>query len=264
MSGAVTTLPRTAADPPCRSTAPELSDTGDSAIAPDEYDSAGQDPNVLLMPPSTSYKVRHNGLSLCALGRLHFSLQLDHHLYTTPLPHTSNLPASHLPLHAFFIPDDIRHAVVDRAHAKLASAPADAALPAEVHVYHSLHALVSSATLAASPGPGGGPGGSGAGGERSARVFGFLTECYRATCRLDGRLYCLRRIQGASGGGIACRLSLIGLGACVTGFKLAKEGAFAALDKWRRIRHPNIVSIREAFTTRLFSDACERAPQALC
>jgi PAB-dependent poly(A)-specific ribonuclease subunit 3 len=41
------------------------------------------------------------------------------------------------------------------------------------------------------------------------------------------------------------------------GFKLAKEAAFSVLDKWRRIRHPNIVSVREAFTTRLFNDACE-------
>lgn len=48
----------------------------------------------------------------------------------------------------------------------------------------------------------------------------------------------------------------------MTGFKLAKEGAFAALDKWRRIRHPNIVSIREAFTTRLFNDACDFSPQS--
>lgn len=41
------------------------------------------------------------------------------------------------------------------------------------------------------------------------------------------------------------------------GFKLGKEAAFSVLDKWRRIRHPNIVSVREAFTTRLFNDACK-------
>lgn len=44
------------------------------------------------------------------------------------------------------------------------------------------------------------------------------------------------------------------------GFKLAKEAAFSVLDKWRRIRHPNIVSVREAFTTRLFNDACKSTP----
>ena len=42
----------------------------------------------------------------------------------------------------------------------------------------------------------------------------------------------------------------------LTGFKLGKETAFSVLDKWRRIRHPNIVSVREAFTTRLFNDSC--------
>lgn len=144
---------------------------------------------------------------------------LNHHLYSTPLPHTSNLPNSHLPLHSFFIADDLRLAMHERAEAKMQTDQArDAALPNEIHVYHSLHLLSATSTPQ----------------ERSPRVFGFLTDVYRATCRLDGRLYCLRRIQG---------------------FKLAKEAAFGVLDKWRRIRHPNIVSVREAFTTRLFSDS---------
>ncbi|KAJ9121644.1 hypothetical protein QFC22_002264 [Naganishia vaughanmartiniae] len=143
---------------------------------------------------------------------------LDHHLYTTPLPHTANLPQSHLPLHNFFLPLDLYTFLHDRTEAKLFSASADAALPAELHVYHSLHELVPDAAPA----------------ERSPRVFGHVSDVYRAKCRLDGRLYCLRRIEG---------------------FKLGKESAFSVLDKWRRIRHPNIVSVREAFTTRLFNDA---------
>ena len=32
--------------------------------------------------------------------------------------------------------------------------------------------------------------------ERSMRVFGYITDAYRARCRLDGRLYCLRRVEG--------------------------------------------------------------------
>ncbi|KAJ9114415.1 hypothetical protein QFC20_001558 [Naganishia adeliensis] len=143
---------------------------------------------------------------------------LDHHLYSTPLPHTANLPQSHLPLHNFFLPSDLYTFLHDRTEAKLFTASADASLPAELHVYHSLHELVPEATPQ----------------ERSPRVFGYVSDVYRAKCRLDGRLYCLRRIEG---------------------FKLAKEAAFSVLDKWRRIRHPNIVSVREAFTTRLFSDA---------
>ncbi|KAJ9107878.1 hypothetical protein QFC19_002621 [Naganishia cerealis] len=143
---------------------------------------------------------------------------LDHHLYTTPLPHTANLPQTHLPLHNFFLPLDLYTFLHERTEAKLFTASADASLPAELHVYHSLHELVPDATPA----------------ERSPRVFGYVSDVYRAKCRLDGRLYCLRRIEG---------------------FKLGKEAAFSVLDKWRRIRHPNIVSVREAFTTRLFNDA---------
>lgn len=49
-------------------------------------------------------------------------------------------------------------------------------------MYHSLHELVPEAAPA----------------ERSPRVFGHVSDVYRAKCRLDGRLYCLRRIEGTS------------------------------------------------------------------
>lgn len=107
-------------------------------------------------------------------------LQLDHHLYSTPLPHTANLPQSHLPLHNFFLPSDLYTFLHDRTEAKLFTASADASLPVELHVYHSLHELVPEATPQ----------------ERSPRVFGYVSDVYRAKCRLDGRLYCLRRIEG--------------------------------------------------------------------
>ena len=41
-----------------------------------------------------------------------------------------------------------------------------------------------------------------------------------------------------------------------SGFKIQHDGAFAPIEAWRRIRHPNVVSVREAFTTRLFGDHC--------
>lgn len=41
------------------------------------------------------------------------------------------------------------------------------------------------------------------------------------------------------------------------GFKLVNEQAFGAIDTWRRMRHPNIVGLREAFTTKAFNDNCE-------
>lgn len=41
------------------------------------------------------------------------------------------------------------------------------------------------------------------------------------------------------------------------GFKLVNEQAFGAIDTWRRMKHPNIVGLREAFTTKAFNDNCK-------
>lgn len=45
-------------------------------------------------------------------------------------------------------------------------------------------------------------------------------------------------------------------GSCL-GFRLVNEQAMASVERWRKIRHSNIVSIREAFTTRAFGDPCK-------
>jgi PAB-dependent poly(A)-specific ribonuclease subunit 3 len=153
-------------------------------------------------------------------SRTHNVTQLDHHLYTTPLPHTANLPASHLPLHNFFLPADLLAFIHGRAEAKLASRSADGSLPTELHVYHSLHTLMAEATPQ----------------ERSMRAY----DVWKVS---DGS-----RTFSAGGYWAWAIVTL--------GFKLGKETAFSVLDKWRRIRHPNIVSVREAFTTRLFNDSC--------
>lgn len=34
------------------------------------------------------------------------------------------------------------------------------------------------------------------------------------------------------------------------------QGAFSAIEAWSRVQHPNIVQVREAFTTRAFNDNC--------
>ncbi|CAD6591551.1 MAG: PAB-dependent poly(A)-specific ribonuclease subunit 3, partial [Tremellales sp. Tagirdzhanova-0007] len=51
---------------------------------------------------------------------------------------------------------------------------------------------------------------------------------------LDGNVYTLRRIEG---------------------FKLVNDAAFGAITAWRRMRHPNVVSLHEAFTTKAFNDS---------
>ncbi|KAK8847561.1 hypothetical protein IAR55_005420 [Kwoniella newhampshirensis] len=142
---------------------------------------------------------------------------LDYHLYTSPLSHVSNPPPSHHPLHSFFIPDDLRRTIQSRQEAIYTGTQSGSAagLPAELGVYHSLIPI--------------GP----AQGTTPSKVYGHPAPVYKAMSSVDGNVYCLRRIEG---------------------FKLVNEAAFGAIDTWRRIKHPNIVTIREAFTTKAFND----------
>lgn len=39
-------------------------------------------------------------------------------------------------------------------------------------------------------------------------------------------------------------------------FRLMHQAAFQSIDQWSRVRHPNIVAVHEAFTTRSFGDNC--------
>lgn len=107
-------------------------------------------------------------------------------------------------------------------------------LPEELQGYHSLLPLEATA------------------GER--RKFGtWYSTVYRATNSTDGLAYALRRVESA--------FNAVGLfrGAdmliCVD-FRLMQQTAFTSIEAWSRIRHPNIISVREAFTTRAFADNC--------
>jgi PAB-dependent poly(A)-specific ribonuclease subunit 3 len=91
-------------------------------------------------------------------------------------------------------------------------------LPLEVHVYHSLYPLDSAQET------------------KQTQFYGHPSQVYKATCSVDGRTYALVRIEG---------------------YRLVNELAMSAVETWRRIRHCNIVSIREAFTTRAFGDSCK-------
>lgn len=59
---------------------------------------------------------------------------------------------------------------------------------------------------------------------------------YRATSGADGNLYLLRRMEG---------------------YKMVNQAAFGTVEQWQRIHNPNVVGLREAFTTRAFNDNCE-------
>ncbi|CAO3638652.1 unnamed protein product [Cunninghamella blakesleeana] len=70
--------------------------------------------------------------------------------------------------------------------------------------------------------------------DQPGQFFGHPSWIYKATCSVDGRTYALVRIEG---------------------FRLVNELAMSVVESWRHIRHCNIVSIREAFTTRAFGDS---------
>lgn len=141
---------------------------------------------------------------------------LQHHLYSAPLPHVSNLAPHQRTIQSFFIPDNLREQLTQRNEAQLMTTPArDLGLPSELHVYHSLYPLDTHE-------------------EKSSSFYGHPSSVYKATCNVDGRTYALVRIEG---------------------FRLVNELAMQVVEAWRRIRHCNIVSIREAFTTRAFGDS---------
>jgi PAB-dependent poly(A)-specific ribonuclease subunit 3 len=159
-------------------------------------------------------------------------MQLDYHLYVTPLPHVQALHASSSShssssnIHTFFLSPSTHQSLLARTHAALETTPVPIPnLPRSLHVYHSLHPLE--------------PGGSQAEARAEPSVLGGLrTEAFRASSMTDGNLYCLRRIEG---------------------FKIVHDQAFSSIESWRRIVHPGVVGVKEAFTTRAFGDSCMSA-----
>lgn len=107
--------------------------------------------------------------------------------------------------------------MTQRNEAQLMTVPAhELGLPLEVHVYHSLYPLEPQSSS-------------------TSQYYGHPSCVYKATSSVDGRQYVLVRIEG---------------------YRLVNELAMKVVEAWRRIRHCNIVSIREAFTTRAFGDSC--------
>jgi PAB-dependent poly(A)-specific ribonuclease subunit 3 len=133
----------------------------------------------------------------------------------------SNLLPHQRTIQSFFIPENLREKLLQRNEAQLMTTQArDLGLPLEVHVYHSLYPLDEQQTQESAT---------------KQRFYGHPSSVYKATCSVDGRTYALVRIEG---------------------YRLVNELAMSAVETWRRIRHCNIVSIREAFTTRAFGDSC--------
>lgn len=87
-------------------------------------------------------------------------------------------------------------------------------LPEYVHVYHTLVPLDTTF-------------------EKSAWGFGYPSWIYKAASNRDGNLYALRRIEG---------------------FRLTNEKAMGSVAQWNKLQCPNVVKLKEAFTTKAFGD----------
>ncbi|KAI7947872.1 hypothetical protein MJO28_009780 [Puccinia striiformis f. sp. tritici] len=196
-----------------------------------------------------------DGFRISAPSISNFQRPLNYHLYAPPLPHSSNQHPNQLSLNQFFMPTSIRETLQKKSAAILQGPTHEVArTPEDLGVYHSLvvldspHLTSTGSTVITNTNnvsttiPGGGIGSTSNNGTTtprapySSRVLKNPSWIYKAFCSLDGKAYCLYRIEGL-------RLKQ-GLG----------EIAISQVERWRKIRHPSIVNVREAFTTRAFGD----------
>ncbi|GAA6037662.1 hypothetical protein JCM8097_002273 [Rhodosporidiobolus ruineniae] len=184
-----------------------------------------------LPPMSAAQEAAYYNNGMVHAGMGHFQRQpLQYHLYH-PLPSTnprhlnSALPrsaGSHSPTTSFFLPPALHISLTQKSEATQATPSVEMKLPEEVGGYTGLLPLdkVPAEAGGAGAGQGGGWG-------------GYRGWVYKAWKEGEGRCYVLRRIEG---------------------FRLQHEAAIASVEKWTRVRHPGLVGVREAFTTRAFGD----------
>ncbi len=133
----------------------------------------------------------------------------------------------------FFISDKIREELTKRSETSHSAPMHGVLLPEEMQGYHSLVPIDSMGVHSFSS---------------------WNTMLYRATKADDGVQYCLRRIESSYLSTWTQSLQTSCL--LLTDFRLMQEAAFTPIEAWSRIRHPTIVYVREAFTTRAFGDNC--------
>ncbi|XP_065758485.1 PAN2-PAN3 deadenylation complex subunit PAN3 isoform X1 [Muntiacus reevesi] len=143
----------------------------------------------------------------------------NYHIYPPTAPHVAYMqPKANAP--SFFMADELRQELINRhlitmAQIDQADMPA---VPSEVDSYHSLFPLEPL------PPPNR---------IQKSSNFGYITSCYKAVNSKDDLPYCLRRIHG---------------------FRLVNTKCMVLVDMWKKIQHSNIVTLREVFTTKAFSE----------
>ncbi|KAI1819672.1 hypothetical protein F4861DRAFT_526079 [Xylaria intraflava] len=169
------------------------------------------------------YVEEHNPLA--AAGASYYGAQstysapqqpLQYHLYYPLTPIRESLQPYQRAVFDFFLPESLREDLQKKSEAaRQVLATQLGVQPPSLQQYHSLVPL--DVKIRNTPG-----------------IFGLLTWVWKATSRKNGNIYCLRRIEG---------------------FRLTNEDAIKAVNSWKKIIHPNIVTTVEAFTTREFNDS---------
>ncbi|KAJ3894491.1 hypothetical protein GG344DRAFT_86557 [Lentinula edodes] len=118
--------------------------------------------------------------------------------------------------HFIHTSSELRQVLLERSHTSRSAPILGSNLPEELQGYHT---FVPIDTVSSS--------------ERK-KFFNLDSVVYRAINSIDGIPYVLRRIEN---------------------FRLMQQAAFNAIEAWSQIRHPNIVTVHEAFTTRTFNDS---------
>ncbi|EPS41328.1 hypothetical protein H072_4858 [Dactylellina haptotyla CBS 200.50] len=150
-----------------------------------------------------------------------YSQPLQYHLYAPLGPHKQNLLSYQRTVHDLFLKDSIREDLQKKAEATLQILP-NSTLP-NVDSYHSLVPL--DLHVAKPQGKNAQP--------QPQSTFGHTSWVYKATSNKDGLAYILRRLEG---------------------FRLSNEKAIRVVEHWKRVLNANVVTVHDAFTTRVFGD----------
>lgn len=148
----------------------------------------------------------------------HSAYPLQYHLYApTPERIRHSLKPHQRLVEDFFVSNDIREELQRKNEASLQKLPGSS-LPDYVSMYHSLVPLDINFDRD----------------DETNLFFGYPTWAYKAVSNNDGRIYCLRRVEG---------------------FRLTNERAITTVTKlWKNVSSPSLVRLHECFTTRAFGD----------
>ncbi|KAI1080502.1 hypothetical protein F5B20DRAFT_580168 [Whalleya microplaca] len=144
------------------------------------------------------------------------SQPLQYHLYYPISTGRENLQPYQRQVHDLFLPDSLREDLQKKSEAaRQVLASQPGVQLPSLQQYHTLVPLDTKI-------------------RGTTSFFGLPSWVFKATSRKHGNIFCLRRIEG---------------------FRLTDGEAIKAVNSWKKIIHPNIVTTIEAFTTRDFNDS---------